>query len=508
MRSFAGCAVSLAFGLLVVGCGGSGGDSTGTSAPSTPTATRILAKAGGDDQTVGAGTAVPIAPSVKVTDQNGLAVYPVTVTFAVASGGGNITGATQATGVTGVATVASWTLGPTPGSNTLTATATGVTGSPVTFTATGTAPTVSINVGPAQQLFHAGQPDALGLLDVPDMKLGIVQQADKSYRVFISGIIGVGGDGSTGMITTTDFLTYRVGFGTATKAQPVIGPSCPGHPGAPSCWNNFDADYAGANTVFNASTGTDLLMIYHAETRNFGSGPPNQHSPAFAQVGLARSTDNGVTWVRQGAIVSGADPKPSTNPTKAGVYGVSEPYAIIAAGFIYMFYPYTPLPGATDDGPTTLQVARAQVSVDAAPGTWTKYYNGAFGSQPGLGGLGSQIVPTVSACTRPVQPSVAFNTYLNKYVLLFVCNEGWFFSLSADLVNWSAPTNFNAMTLFTKCTQNDDNLVFVTPGNASQVIGRTGYVLYASTPQFGFDTAPACAGAPHELWMRPFTFAP
>jgi hypothetical protein len=37
----------------------------------------------------------------------------------------------------GVAAVGSWTLGGTPGENTLTATATGLTGSPVTFTATG-----------------------------------------------------------------------------------------------------------------------------------------------------------------------------------------------------------------------------------------------------------------------------------------------------------------------------------------------------------------------------------
>lgn len=58
-----------------------------------------------------------------------------------------------ATGSTGVAAVSSWTLGTTAGTNTLTATATGLNGSPVTFTATGTAGVASlitVSVGSSQ----------------------------------------------------------------------------------------------------------------------------------------------------------------------------------------------------------------------------------------------------------------------------------------------------------------------------------------------------------------------
>ena len=57
-----------------------------------------------------------------------------TVTFAVTSGGGNVTGATQTTNSAGIATVGGWTLGSIPGTNTLTATVSGLT--PLTFTAT------------------------------------------------------------------------------------------------------------------------------------------------------------------------------------------------------------------------------------------------------------------------------------------------------------------------------------------------------------------------------------
>ena len=93
----------------------------------------------GDGQTASAGTAVPVAPSVRVTDAGDNPVPGVHVTFAVASGGGSVTGAAAVTNAKGIAAVGSWTLGGTPGENTLRATVAGLAGSPVTFTATGDA---------------------------------------------------------------------------------------------------------------------------------------------------------------------------------------------------------------------------------------------------------------------------------------------------------------------------------------------------------------------------------
>src|SRR5207253_10940971 len=81
-------------------------------------------------------------PSVKVTDQYGNAVSGTGVTFALGSGGGSLTGGTATTNASGIATVSSWTLGTATGVNTLTASSGSLTGSPVTFTATGTAGTV------------------------------------------------------------------------------------------------------------------------------------------------------------------------------------------------------------------------------------------------------------------------------------------------------------------------------------------------------------------------------
>jgi lysophospholipase L1-like esterase len=88
----------------------------------------------GNAQTTFAATAVPVPPSVKILDSKGRAVPGVTVTFAVQSGGGSVSGATQVTNAQGIATVGGWVLG--LGANSLRASASVV--SPVTFTATGT----------------------------------------------------------------------------------------------------------------------------------------------------------------------------------------------------------------------------------------------------------------------------------------------------------------------------------------------------------------------------------
>ena len=109
---------------------------------------------GGNGQTVHVGTAVVIPPKVLVTDANNNPVSGISVVFAVASGGGSITGSPAvATNASGIAAVGGWTLGTVAGANSLTATSTGLTGSPVTFTATGltgSPTTIVINGGDGQ----------------------------------------------------------------------------------------------------------------------------------------------------------------------------------------------------------------------------------------------------------------------------------------------------------------------------------------------------------------------
>ncbi len=100
----------------------------------------------GNNQTARIGTAVATPPSVIVTDATGIPVSGISVTFAVTSGGGSISGAVATTNAQGIATVGSWTLGTSLGANTLSATSGTISGSPVVFVATASIPATGMSI--------------------------------------------------------------------------------------------------------------------------------------------------------------------------------------------------------------------------------------------------------------------------------------------------------------------------------------------------------------------------
>lgn len=104
----------------------------------------ITADGSTSNQQAEAGSDVTLPPSVTVFDTEGNPLQGVAVTFAVASGGGSATGVAQVTGPAGTATVGSWTLGPSTGPNSMTATVAGL--SPVSFTATAIPATFTITL--------------------------------------------------------------------------------------------------------------------------------------------------------------------------------------------------------------------------------------------------------------------------------------------------------------------------------------------------------------------------
>src|SRR5699024_2311301 len=89
-------------------------------------ATTISGQAG---QTVAAGD----LPTVRVLDSQDIPVGGVTVSFAITSGGGSVTGAARVTDASGIAQVGSWTLGG-EATQTVEASAPGLSGNPVVFT--------------------------------------------------------------------------------------------------------------------------------------------------------------------------------------------------------------------------------------------------------------------------------------------------------------------------------------------------------------------------------------
>ena len=118
----------------------SGGITLGAGAPTTMSANSVTT------QSATVGTAVGAPPSVRIVDASNNPVANVAVTFTVTAGGGTTSPpspATVNTNASGIATLTSWTLGTTAGTNTVTAAASVPNGSPVTFNATGTAGTAN-----------------------------------------------------------------------------------------------------------------------------------------------------------------------------------------------------------------------------------------------------------------------------------------------------------------------------------------------------------------------------
>jgi len=100
-----------------------------------------VAVVAGNNQPGLVGYGVNVRPAVLVTDAGSGPVPNATVTFAVQSGGGSVTGGSATTNGSGIAQVGKWTLGASAGINTLTATVTGtgISGNPLTFTDTAVA---------------------------------------------------------------------------------------------------------------------------------------------------------------------------------------------------------------------------------------------------------------------------------------------------------------------------------------------------------------------------------
>ena len=230
-------------------------------------------------------------------------------------------------------------------------------------------PPVGIYLGQPTQLLTSNQ---FGMTDVPDMHTAILQQSN-IYRLWIAGRFENDTvEGATGLLVTTNFTNFTSGdsLGT-TNVLPVLIPSCRGSNFVVADTTNFDADYAGADFVWTATNGTDLLMLYHGETWAFGTNAPNNHSPGWASVGLARSSDGGITWTNRQQIITSSDPVPTNNPPVAQIYGAVEPGAIIASNFIYCYYAYFPSTPATNPAGPVIHVARSALTNDGASNTWS-----------------------------------------------------------------------------------------------------------------------------------------
>ena len=198
----------LALALLAAGVITCGGDNI-TRPEDTAAA---IAEVGGDGQTGTAGATLPESLVVRVTDGRGNPVGGIEVTWA-AQDGGQVSATMVATGSDGRASVQQ-VLGPSAGSQTATANASGLQGSPVTFAETAVEagipaeltisnPTSTTVVEPGEGLDPASQP----VVVVSDSQGRLIPDVD------VSASVGTGNGTLQGTTTATTDSRGDAAFG-------------------------------------------------------------------------------------------------------------------------------------------------------------------------------------------------------------------------------------------------------------------------------------------------------
>jgi hypothetical protein len=210
----------------VTGSGITGNPITFTDTAAASGAAANVSMLVGNFQTGLVGYGVNIRPAVLVTDAAGTPVQGQSVTFAAASGGGSVTGASASTSAFGIAQVGSWVLGAAPGTNTLTASVTGVAGSPVTFTATGQAATFGITVQNYGPPFSAAVHTAMD--SAAHTWQRIIYQTLGSISI-PSGLFPAGtcGTGTPVIVGTYTDLTILAKFDSIDGPGKILGQSSP-----------------------------------------------------------------------------------------------------------------------------------------------------------------------------------------------------------------------------------------------------------------------------------------
>lgn len=243
----------------------------------------------------------------------------------------------------------------------------------------------------------------------------------RDYRFCPDGHISFLRDGDQFQMYWAGSTTYRtrgLSVMTMTDAQPVLQPGSRG---------SFENGGAWLNSVFRLA-GNKLIGFYHAEDHEF-EGDPASRYVAWKSIACCFSADNGLHWQKERQILTSSRSKP-----QQPMWGGCGDFCVVRdeknRRWICFFQEHN-LCMASSEDPL------------GKPGTWRKYYHGRF-IEPGLGGRSTPIEGLEAHAGG--NPSVHFNTYLKKWVMVWgtwekssTSPDSIWLSSSNDLLKWSAP---------------------------------------------------------------------
>jgi hypothetical protein len=322
----------------------------------------------------------------------------------------------------------------------------------------------------------------------PDTPLGVIK-IDRGYAFFGSdGALHSRqqwdghwyGNNKYGSITRT-LGTLENPLGSAPPIDVTIRPNP--DPAVNPYYQSYD--YMGGGPVYKVPDGMvgggNLLMVYHAEI------PTITTQSFYSVLGLATSTDQGLSWTDLGEIIR-----------------VNQGYRIDMDGFdigdstlvispdqkyFYIYFPDWHANGTTHWGSTvtSVSVARAPIAavLEAAFGpkphavAFQKYYDG-WRLDQGLGGYSTDL-DTQTPYGGNLQ--VAYNADLRIYQLLLNAGVVVYYMESLDGMNWSPLTTFYDFR--NEQDQPSVYVAFVGMGDDPSILGRQFYVFYTRYPNTG-----------------------
>ncbi|MGH7533342.1 MAG: Ig-like domain-containing protein [Gemmatimonadales bacterium] len=303
-----------------VACGGGGGGSP------SPSLNLSKPAVSGDAQQAEVGHAATAAIKVLVKIDTSVSAGH-TITWA-ASAGGSASPPTSQSGTDGIAST-SWTLGATPGSQSLTATLAGAAGSPVTYAATAIAPVVAKSTvsGNAQSdTVHAILATPLSV----DVTLGGVPQSGRTI-VWTTGNPGgtVTAIDTTASTTGTATAHWKLGTvagpqsATATTTGAVAGASftATARPGLAKTLSTVSGD---SQIVDTSHALANLLLVKAVDQfGNARSGVTVQWSVTSANAAVSPASDTtAANGLASASVTSGASTGPVTvTATASGLTG-------------------------------------------------------------------------------------------------------------------------------------------------------------------------------------------